>query len=241
MKISTGKIFVFAALCFIVFLCSGCFTIEHEIFLKDDGSGTFIMHITMPNPPKKEGEPVKPDEDPKQIMKDIKESMDKLNVKGLTLKDVKLIEKNDLAQIYIMSEFQDIKTLVPALKQLSEAGNKNSQKKGENEEMDMDWKVDLKKDNGKTAFTSSYTFAFKPEKKEEKKTKTKEDEEWGKMAEDMLTTMLSMAKVRFVIHAPKDFTQTNADMTFGSQAVWESALSSFIGKSPKPLEMEASY
>lgn len=231
------RLFVFAALCFTSLLFSGCFTIEHEIFLKNDGSGTFIMHITMPNPPKKEGETVKPQEDPEQIMKDIKTALNEIKVTGLTVKDVKEIEKNDLGQIYIVFEFQDIKTLVPALQKLNEAGNKESKQK---DEMKMDWLIDLKKDGDKTKFASSYAFEFKPEKKNEKKEKTKEDEEWEKMAQDMLTTMLSMAKVRFVLHAPKDFTQTNADITFGSQAVWESSLSAFMQKGKK-LEMEASY
>ncbi len=228
---------VCVSLCFCALMFSGCFTIEHEIFLKDNGSGTFIIHITMPNPPKKEGEPAKPEEDPAQTMKDVKAAMDTLKVEGLTVKDMKLIEKNDLGQIYLVFEFQDIKTLIPALKKLNEAGNKESKQK---DQVDMDWQLELKKEGGTTHFTSSYAFTFQPEQKEKKPAKTKEDEDMEKMAEDMLTTMLSMAKVRFVLHAPKDFVSTNADITFGNQAVWESSLSAFIGKGRK-LEMEASY
>ncbi len=230
------------AVCFL-FVCavflSGCFTIEQEIFLKEDGSGTFLIHITMPNPPKKEGEPAKPEEDPEKIMSEIKTGMDELKITGLKVKDVKEVSKNDLAQIYIVFEFQDIKTLIPALKKLEETGNKKAEKK---EDMDISWTLDLKKDGAQTTFLSTYAFAFKPEqKKDAKKEKTKEEEEWEKMAEDMMTTMLSMAKVRFVLHAPKDFIKTNADMTVGNQAVWEGAMSSFVGKSPKPLQMEATY
>lgn len=229
------------AVCFLFFCAlflSGCFTIEQEIFLKEDGSGTFLIHITLPNPPKKEGEVAKPEEDPEKIMEEIKKGMDELKITGLTVKEVKEVSKNDLAQIYLVFEFQDIKTLIPALKKLEETGNKKADKK---EDMNIAWTLDLKKSGAQTTFLSTYAFAFKPEKKDEKKEKTKEEEEWEKMAEDMMMTMLSMAKVRFVLHAPKDFVKTNADMTVGNQAVWEGAMSSFIGKTPKPLQMEATY
>lgn len=234
-KISPSHIHIlfFILLCFCLLFMSGCLTMEQEIFLKDDGSGTFVIHITIPNPP---GEVKKPEDDPGKIFEDMKTSIEKLNIKGITLKETKMIDKNDLAQVYIVFEFEDIKTFVPVLKQLYESGG---QKSSEQEEVDLTWTADLKKEENKNIFSSSFSFVLEP-KQEEKKETTKEDAEFEKMMEDMMRTMLATGKIRFVIHAPKDFIKTNADITFGNQAVWEAALSMFLDKG-KRLEIEAIY
>lgn len=76
------------------------------------------------------------------------------------------------------------------------------------------------------------------------------------MAEDMFKGLMeddamkmifsSIFKFRFIVHAPKDFTETNADIVLnGKTAIWNASFGAFIGekdsKEKKILEMKVVY
>jgi hypothetical protein len=62
-----------------------------------------------------------------------------------------------------------------------------------------------------------------------------------KNSEELLGILSSMYKMRYVIHAPKKISETNADIVLnGNIAVWNASPSAFI-KEKKPLEMKVTY
>ena len=69
----------------------------------------------------------------------------------------------------------------------------------------------------------------------------------GLMEGDMMNLMFSsMFKFRFIVHAPKNFTETNADIVLnGNTAIWNASLGAFIGekdsKEKKELQMKVVY
>jgi hypothetical protein len=59
--------------------------------------------------------------------------------------------------------------------------------------------------------------------------------------EELIGMLSSMYKMRYVIHAPKNISETNADIVMnGNIAVWNASPGAFI-KEQKPLEMKVSY
>jgi hypothetical protein len=51
----------------------------------------------------------------------------------------------------------------------------------------------------------------------------------------------SLFKLRFVLHAPKKITETNADIVLnGNIAVWNASFGAFV-KEKKPIEMKVAY
>jgi hypothetical protein len=53
--------------------------------------------------------------------------------------------------------------------------------------------------------------------------------------------MLSMVKMRFVLHTATPIVESNADVIMnGNTAVWDCSLAAFL-KNKKPIEMKATY
>ncbi len=64
----------------------------------------------------------------------------------------------------------------------------------------------------------------------------------GLMGEEAMSMVLSsILKLRFVLHAPKPITETNADIVLnGRIAVWNASFGAFV-KEKKPIEMKVAY
>jgi len=61
------------------------------------------------------------------------------------------------------------------------------------------------------------------------------------MAEQLKPVLLSIVRMRYVLHAPSPITETNADIVLNERtAVWNCSLVAFI-KNKKPIEMKASF
>jgi hypothetical protein len=64
----------------------------------------------------------------------------------------------------------------------------------------------------------------------------------GLMDEEAINMIFSsLFKLRFVLHAPKKITETNADIVLnGNIAVWNASFGAFA-KEKKPIEMKVAY
>ena len=161
-----GKAAAAGCLTFLL-LSSSCFTIEHEIFLKDDGSGLYVMHVSVPNPEEEAAGGVASREESREMLTEIKETFKRIKAKGVTLKDVKEVDKNDLSHIYVSLSFDNIANLAKVVDKLwaSDKEKKGKGKKGkkgkgkkdkaakDKDDPKMDWKVQLVKKGKETKFS----------------------------------------------------------------------------------------
>jgi hypothetical protein len=221
---------------------SGCFSFEQEIFLRADGSGEFVLYISMPDLPeemKKGGTPAK---DPSQGLAEFKKEVLEGAPPTLKLKQVKELKQNGAHGLIAIFEFKDLKDVTAALSNVGKGMLQEGEVKGNSL-----WSVALDRRGGKNRFTGKFLVDLQ-EKKPEKPVAPAKPEEAGKaelkiegLEEQLMPLMLGTVRMRFVLHAPAPITQTNADIVLQERtAVWNCTLAAFA-KNKKPIEMTAIY
>ena len=106
-------------------------------------------------------------------------------------------------------------------------------------QMASDWTVRFEKKANKTAFTQT-VWVDTSDPKAAKKADDKTDDS-SKLDEQITALMLSMVKMRFVLHTATPIAESNADVIMnGNTAVWDCSMAAFL-KNKKPIEMKATF
>ena len=244
------KLFGFLALLAMSVFSSACITFEQEVFLNPDGSGEFVLYISMPDLPEQAtaGAPV--GKDPVQTLDQFKKEVLSGLPPTLKVKEVKEIRKNGVHGIMAVFQFKDLNDVNAAISNLGKDALKDGDLKGESE-----WSIKLTKNGALNNFTSRILFDATAKSNVTSSTEVKtEGNKPGQTSgeakaeikmegmEQIEALMLGMIRMRFVLHTPAPIKESNADMVFQERtAIWNSSLAAFNGKTKKPIEMKATF
>jgi hypothetical protein len=250
--------------CVVLLLCvfsSACFTIEKEIFLNADGSGELVLHVSVPDLPDdaktaSSGMDKNPAEEIEKFKKNV---MTKLPP-TVKLKEAKQVTQNGVLNFYAVLEFKDLKDTENILSSIGDDGMSDVTK-GQAE-----WTSRLEKTGDKTAYTEKFLMDVSekdkppaapkktaaPAKGRNTQTGKSKSQVSGEspaidlnspeFGEKLQLMVLSLVKLRFVLHTPSPITTSNADIILDKNrmAVWNCSLLQFA-KDKKPIEMKAIF
>ena len=161
-KTCFATIFV-AALCL---LTSGCFNIEHEIFLEPDGSGDMVMYISMPDIPAAMSEAMmkdasNPQQELQKLFDEVKQKFANELPPAIKLKEAKEVRRHGAFSYYIVLRFNqlnDVNSMIDkfAKESLGKAGMAQSTAS----KIESFWKIQLEKAGDLTMITQSFYFDF---------------------------------------------------------------------------------
>lgn len=242
-----GCVGYFLIVLFCVFT-SGCFTIEQEIFLNADGSGQLVMFISLPDIPEKMGvAEAGSRKDPASTMADFKKELTTALPPTIKVVEAREVKQNGVQSIYIVFQF---KQLLDVQRVLANFG-KSSLKDNEIGSAPQ-WTLSLVKQANQMSYLQKFlvdvdakTEAKVSVKANGKEQATKPSAEEAKASKDMdeqlKPLLLSIVRMRFVLHAPAPITSSNADIVLNEKtAVWNCSLAAFA-KEKKPIEMKATF
>jgi hypothetical protein len=250
MKIKSVMVLSFIAIT--TLFASGCFSIEQEIFLNPDGSGELVLHVSLPDFPEiMKNPPPGAKGDPEQTLQKFKTDLTSGLPPELKLKEIKEVRQNGAYGFYAVFQFKQLKDVEAVLQNFGKQGLKGGEISGDTPPQ---WTLRASKQGNVTAFTQSILVDLSSPKKEEKPAaeKPKDDsakpqepvkqaDEFNQLQEQLEPLILSMIKMRFVLHAPSPIADSNADIVLnGKTVVWNCSLVAFL-KNKKPIEMKASF
>lgn len=228
---------------------SGCFSIEQEIFLNADGSGQLVMFISLPDLPEKmtagDGGAKK---DPAATMGDFKKELTTALPATIKLVEAKEVKQNGVLSIYVVFQFKQLSDVQRVLANFGKSSLKDN---------DMgsapQWTLSLVKQAGQTLYNQKFLVdvdakaeaktSVKVNGKEQPKKKPtpEEDKASQDMDEQLKPLLLSIVRMRFVLHAPAPIINSNADIVLNEKtAVWNCSLAAFA-KQKRPIEMKATF
>ncbi|MFY9609890.1 MAG: hypothetical protein WAU45_14885 [Blastocatellia bacterium] len=227
---------------------SGCFSIEQEIFLNADGSGQLVMFISLPDLPEKmTSSEAGSKKDPASTMADFKKELTTALPPTIKLVEAKEVKQNGVQSIYVVFYFKQLSDVQRVLANFGKSSLKDNEMGSAPE-----WTLSLAKQASRTLYTQKFLVdvdakaeartSVKVNGKEQAKKPGAEEEKASKeMEEQLKPLMLSIVRMRFVLHAPSPITSSNADIVLnGKTAVWNCSLAAFA-KDKKPIEMKASF
>jgi hypothetical protein len=224
---------------------NGCFSIEQEIFLNADGSGQVVVFISLPDfPEKMSAVDMTQKKNPADTLAEFKKELTAALPPTLTLKEAKNVKQNGVQSLYAVFEF---KRLDDVQRLLANFG-KGSLKEGDIGS-DPQWSLQVEKRENRTFYTQKFMLDVDSKAKAEAKTASKsgdkekpeETKESKEMDEALKPLLLSIIRMRFVLHAPAPITDSNADIVLNrNTAVWNCSLAAFA-KDKRAIEMKASY
>jgi len=158
----------FAAI-FVAVLClltSGCFNIEHEIFLEPDGSGDMVMYISMPDIPAAMSEAMmkdasNPQQDLQKLFDEVMQKFANEIPPAIKLKEAKEVRRHGAFAYYIVLRFNqlnDVNSMIDkfAKESLGKAGMAQSTASN----IESFWKIQLEKAGDLAVITQSLYFDF---------------------------------------------------------------------------------
>ena len=241
-KLSVGYLLV---ILFCVFT-TGCFSIEQEIFLNADGSGELVVFISLPDLPEKmvlsEAGSKK---NPAGSMADFKKELTTALPAEIKVIEVKEVKQNGVQSIYAVFQFKQISDVQRVLTNFGKSSLKENDIGSAPQ-----WTLSLDRKPNQTSYTQRFLVDVdakaqtktsvkvngKEQAKSEEETKASSD-----MEEQLKPLLLSIVRMRFVLHAPARITNSNADIVLNERtAVWNCSLAAFA-KDKKPIEMKASF
>jgi len=229
---------------------TGCFSIEQELFLNADGSGDLVVFISLPDLPEKMGgAEVTSKKSPADALAEFKKELTTALPPSIRLKEAKEVKQNGVQSIYVVFHFDKLEDIQRVLANFG----KGSLKEGDIGS-DPQWSLQIEKKESKTHYTQKFLLDVDAKAKAEIKTEVKvngqvqeqkkspeEDKASKEMEEQFKPLILSIVRMRFVLHTPSPITNTNADIVLnGRTAVWNCSLAAF-SKEKKPIEMKASF
>jgi hypothetical protein len=222
---------------------TGCFSIEQEIFLNADGSGELVVFISLPDLPEKMGAvEMTQKKSPGDALAEFKKELTTALPPTITLKETKDVKQNGVQSLYAVFHFKQLDDIQRVLANFG----KGSLKEGDIGS-DPQWSLQIEKRDNKTFYTQKFLLDLDAKPKGETKTgkadqKNAEDAKASKeMEEAFKPLILSIIRMRFVLHAPSPITDSNADIVLnGKTAVWNCSLAAF-SKDKRPIEMKASF
>jgi hypothetical protein len=229
---------------------TGCFSIEQEIFLNADGSGQVVIFISLPDLPEKMGgAEMTSKKSPADALAEFKKELTTALPPTVTLKQAKEVKQNGVQSIYAVFAFKQLQDIQRVLANFG----KSSLKEGDIGS-DPQWSLQVEKRENKTYYNQKFLLDVDAKAKAEVKAEVKvngkvqeqakspeEDKASKDMEEQLKPLILSIVRMRFVLHAPSPITDTNADIVLnGNTAIWNCSLAAF-SKDKKPIEMKASF
>jgi len=241
----------FAGYLLIVLFCvftSGCFTIEQEIFLNADGSGQLVMFISLPDIPEKMG-PAEAGakKDPASAMADFKKELTTALPPTITVVQAKEVKQNGVQSLYVVFQFKQLRDVQRVLANFGKSSLKDNEIGSAPQ-----WTLSLVKQANQMSYSQRFlidvdakTEAKVSVKVNGKEQPNKQSPEEAKAAMDMdeqlKPLLLSIVRLRFVLHAPSPISNSNADIVLNEKtAVWNCSLAAFA-KAKKPIEMKANF
>lgn len=244
------RMFGFAIIGICCLFSSGCFSIEQEIFLNADGSGDLVVFISLPDfPEKMGGAEITPKKTPADALAEFKKELTTALPPTITLKQAKEVKQNGVQSLYAVFHFNKLEDIQRVLANFG----KGSLKEGDFGS-DPQWSLQIEKKDNKSFYTQKFLLDVDAKAKAEVKTevtvngqkqeqkKSPEEEKASKeMEEQFKPLILSIVRMRFVLHTPTPITDSNADIVLnGKTAVWNCSLAAF-SKDKKPIEMKATF
>jgi hypothetical protein len=238
----------------VAFLClcaTGCISIEQEIFLNANGTGEVVVLISLPDLPDQASKPdMGPKKNATELLADFKKELITALPPTIKLKEAKEVKQNGVQSLYATFEFKKLEDVKLVLANFG----KNTLKEGEIGS-DPQWSIGTVQKGDRTFFTQKFLLdvdnpqgksktnpAGEPAAKDDEKQKTAEtDKASSDLSEQLKPLVLAIFRMRFVLHAPSQITDSNADIVLnGRTAVWNCSLVTFL-KEKKPIEMKASF
>ncbi len=223
---------------------TGCFSIEQEIFLNADGSGELVVFISLPDLPEKMGDvKMTQNKSPADALAEFKKELTTALPPTITLKEAKDVKQNGVQSLYAVFHFKQLDDIQRVLANFG----KGSLKEGDIGS-DPQWSLQVEKKGNKTFYTQKFGLDVDAKPKAETKSgkagekQTAEESKASKeMGEALKPLLLSIVRMRFVLHAPAPITDSNADIVLnGKTAVWNCSLAAF-SKDKRAIEMKASF
>jgi hypothetical protein len=227
------------ALLFVCLVTTGCFTIEQEIFLNADNSGEFVFHVSVPDFPQdmKSSQTTTPKSSPEDSLKEFRTSLTASLPPGAKIMEIKEVHQNGTQGFYARVAFKQLRDVEEIM---SNFAKQSLSKNDAGKQMASDWSVRFEKKANRTAFTQK-VFVDTSTPKPEKKPTDKVEESSSQFDEQITAVMMSMVKMRFVLHTSSPIVESNADVIMnGNTAVWDCSLAAFL-KNKKPIEMKATF
>jgi hypothetical protein len=240
--------------CVVMIACclfaTGCFSIEQEIFLNADGSGDLVVFISLPDFPEKMGGPeMTPKKSPSDALAEFKKELTTALPPTITLKEARDVKQNGVQSLYAVFTFKKLDDIQRVLANFG----KGSLKEGDFGS-DPQWSLKVEKRENKNLYTQKFLLdvdakakaEIKAEvtvngQKQEQKKSPEEDKASKEMEEQFKPLILSIVRMRFVLHTPTPITDSNADIVLnGKTAVWNCSLAAFA-KEKKAIEMKVTY
>lgn len=244
------RVFGFAVTIACCLFSTACFSIEQEIFLNADGSGDLVVFISLPDLPEKMGgAEMTSKKSPGDTLAEFKKELTTALPPTITLKQAKEVKQNGVQSIYAVFHFTKLDDIQRVLANFG----KGSLKEGDIGS-DPEWSLQLEKKDSKSFYTQKFLLdvdakakaEIKAEvtvngKKQEQEKSPEEDKASKEMEEQFKPLILSIIRMRFVLHTPTPITDSNADIVLnGKTAVWNCSLAAFA-KDKKAIEMKASF
>lgn len=245
-----SRMFGFAIIALCCLFSTACFSIEQEIFLNADGSGDLVVFISLPDLPEKAGgAELTAKKNPADTLGDFKKELTTALPPGITVKQIKDVKQNGVQSIYAVFHFTKLDDIHRVLANFGKSSLKESEIGS-----DPEWSLKIEKTGSKTSYTQKFRLDVDAKAKAEVKAevtvngktqqvekKPEEDKVSKEMEEQLKPLILSIVRMRFVLHTPSAITDTNADIVLNERtAVWNCSLAAFA-KDKKPIEMKASF
>jgi hypothetical protein len=209
-------------------MATGCISIDQEIFLNADGSGDVAIIISLPDLPEKmAGAELTTKKSPADTLAEFKKELTTALPTTISLTEAKEVKQNGVASIYAVFHF----------KQVGDIGSAPQ------------WSLQIEKKDNKSQYTQKFVMDVDSKAKAEVKTgkpgekeqPAEESKGSSEMEEQLKPLLLSIIRMRFVLHTPSVISDTNADIVLGGKtAVWNCSLAAFA-KDKKPIEMKATF
>jgi hypothetical protein len=244
------RIFGFAIIGMCCLFASGCFSIEQEIFLNADGSGDLVVFISLPDfPEKMGGAEMATKKSPTDALAEFKKELTTALPPTITLAQAREVKQNGVQSIYMVFHFKKLDDIQRVLANFG----KGSLKEGDFGSAPQ-WSLQIEKKANRSFYTQRFLLdvdakakaEIKAEvtvngQKQEQKKSAEEEKASKEMEEQFKPLILSIVRMRFVLHAPTPITESNADIVLnGNTAVWNCSLAAF-SKEKKAIEMKASF
>ena len=231
-------------------VASGCFSIEQEIFLNADGSGDLVVFVSLPDLPEKvAGAELTSKRSPVDALAEFKKELTTALPPTITLSQAREVKQNGVQSIYLVFHFKKIDEVQRVLANFG----KGSLKEGDFGS-DPQWSLRIDKKENKSFYNQRFLLDVEAKaktevkaevtvngQKQEQKKSPEEQKASNDMDEQLKPLILSIVRMRFVLHTPTPITESNADIILNSNtAVWNCSLAAF-SKEKKAIEMKATF
>lgn len=244
MKMNVRRLVCYGLVLACGLLATGCISIDQEIFLNADGSGDVAIMISLPDLPEKMAGAEITKKSPADTLAEFKKELTTALPSTISLTEAKEVKQNGVQSIYMVFHFKQLDDVQRVLANFG----KGSLKEGDIGSAPQ-WSLQIEKKDNKSHYSQKFIMdvdskpkaEVKTDKPGEKPPAAEEARASNEMEEQFKPLLLSIIRMRFVLHTPSVISNTNADIVLnGKTAVWNCSLAAF-SKDKKPIEMKATF